>query len=56
MLYLWLTFKYLLSQIAYFTLTLESKYADDTHLTYADNDMEATQSTGGPNSRCEKRL
>ena len=56
MLYLRLTFKYLLSQIAYFTLTLESKYADDTHLTYADNDMEATQSTGGPNSRCEKRL
>ena len=42
MLYLWLTFKDLLSQIAYFTL--ESKYADDTHLTYAGNDMDATQS------------
>ena len=55
MLYLWLTFKDLLSQIAFFTLTLESKYADDTHLTYAGNDMDATQSTGGPNSRYEKR-
>ena len=44
MLYLWLTFKDLLSQIAYFTLTLESKYADDTHLAYPGNDMDDIQS------------
>ena len=44
MLYLWLTFKDLLSQITYFTLTIESKYADDTQLTYTGNDMDATKS------------